>query len=146
MNFQPNQIKVPKMPKYVPRRLVCMQGLCRALAAGPALFTHHDSCIRASRAARYLLPCSMPDCCALFVACSMPDCLCSLRQNVYRGFFLTSAGGLVLSVGGYVLVNHCMYNVEGGHRAVIYNRCGSSFFFLFVCCSLCMFGIADLSV
>jgi hypothetical protein len=28
----------------------------------------------------------------------------------------------VLTVGGYVLVNHCMYNVEGGHRAVIYNR------------------------
>lgn len=28
----------------------------------------------------------------------------------------------MLSVGGYVLVNHCMYNVEGGHRAVIYNR------------------------
>jgi hypothetical protein len=41
-----------------------------------------------------------------------------------KGFFLTSAGGLVLSVGGYVLVNHCMYNVEGGHRAVIYNRIG----------------------
>jgi len=27
-------------------------------------------------------------------------------------------------VGGYALVNHCMYNVEGGHRAVLYNRFG----------------------
>jgi regulator of protease activity HflC (stomatin/prohibitin superfamily) len=34
----------------------------------------------------------------------------------------TGIGGLALTVGGYVLVNHCMYNVEGGHRAVIYSR------------------------
>jgi len=41
-----------------------------------------------------------------------------------KGFLFTSAGGIALTVGGYVLVNHCMYNVEGGHRAVIYNRLG----------------------
>jgi len=41
-----------------------------------------------------------------------------------KGRLLTGAGGLVMTVGGYVLVNHCMYNVEGGHRAVIYNRFG----------------------
>jgi len=34
----------------------------------------------------------------------------------------TGIGGLALTVGGYVLVNHCMYNVEGGHRAVMYSR------------------------
>jgi len=46
-------------------------------------------------------------------------------ERVCRGFFFTGAGGLALTVGGYVLVNHCMYNVEGGHRAVIYNRCAA---------------------
>ena len=25
-------------------------------------------------------------------------------------------------MGGYVLVNHCLFNVEGGHRAVMYSR------------------------
>ncbi len=31
-------------------------------------------------------------------------------------------GGLGLAIGGYVLVNHCLFNVEGGHRAVLYSR------------------------
>jgi len=31
-------------------------------------------------------------------------------------------GALGLGVGGYVLVNHCLFNVEGGHRAVMYSR------------------------
>eukprot|EP00960_Hanusia_phi_P071856 767647-Hanusia_phi.AAC.5 len=37
-------------------------------------------------------------------------------------FNVLAAGGIALTVGGYVVVNHCMYNVEGGHRAVIYSR------------------------
>lgn len=40
-----------------------------------------------------------------------------------RGMFASSAGALAMSVGGYVFFNHCLVNVEGGHRAVIYNRC-----------------------
>ena len=52
-------------------------------------------------------------------------------ESVCRGFFFTGAGGLALTVGGYVLVNHCMYNVEGGHRAVIYNRCSVLPYILF---------------
>ncbi len=54
-------------------------------------------------------------------------------ERVCRGFFFTGAGGLVLTVGGYVLVNHCMYNVEGGHRAVIYNRCSALPYILLYC-------------
>ncbi|EKX50901.1 hypothetical protein GUITHDRAFT_134990 [Guillardia theta CCMP2712] len=42
--------------------------------------------------------------------------------NIPGSFLLTAAGGIALTVGGYVVVNHCMYNVEGGHRAVIYSR------------------------
>lgn len=38
------------------------------------------------------------------------------------GGFGMGLGGLGLAVGGYVLVNHCMFNVEGGHRAVMYSR------------------------
>mmetsp|Transcript_30366 Transcript_30366/g.73022 ORF Transcript_30366/g.73022 Transcript_30366/m.73022 type:complete len:301 (-) Transcript_30366:306-1208(-) len=33
-----------------------------------------------------------------------------------------SVVGLGLTIGGYVVVNHCMFNVEGGHRAVMYSR------------------------
>lgn len=37
-------------------------------------------------------------------------------------FAIGAFGGLGLTVGGYVLVNHCLFNVEGGHRAVMYSR------------------------
>lgn len=48
----------------------------------------------------------------------------SKLPKVPKGGLVSGAGGLLLTVGGYVLVNHCMYNVEGGHRAVVYNRFG----------------------
>lgn len=41
-----------------------------------------------------------------------------------KGMLGSSLGALAVSVGGYVLFNHCLYNVEGGHRAVVYNRIG----------------------
>jgi len=43
-------------------------------------------------------------------------------SQIPRGRLLIAFGGF--TVGGYALVNHCMYNVEGGHRAVLYNRFG----------------------
>ena len=49
-------------------------------------------------------------------------CARSHGARLRRGTIFTTAGGLALTVGGYVLVNHCMYNVEGGHRAVVYSR------------------------
>ena len=33
-------------------------------------------------------------------------------------------GGLGLAVGGYIFANYGMYNVEGGHRAIVYSRIG----------------------
>ena len=48
--------------------------------------------------------------------------LVCINDLLSRSFLLTAAGGIALTVGGYVVVNHCMYNVEGGHRAVIYSR------------------------
>mmetsp|Transcript_34429 Transcript_34429/g.71028 ORF Transcript_34429/g.71028 Transcript_34429/m.71028 type:complete len:301 (-) Transcript_34429:86-988(-) len=38
------------------------------------------------------------------------------------GSFGLGLGGLGLTIGGYVLLNHGMFNVEGGHRAVMYSR------------------------
>jgi prohibitin 2 len=32
--------------------------------------------------------------------------------------------GFGLLTGGYMLVNHGMFNVEGGHRAILYSRLG----------------------
>mmetsp|Transcript_11328 Transcript_11328/g.17820 ORF Transcript_11328/g.17820 Transcript_11328/m.17820 type:complete len:301 (+) Transcript_11328:94-996(+) len=40
------------------------------------------------------------------------------------GMMGATIAGLGLTFGGYVLVNHCLYNVEGGHRAVVYSRFG----------------------
>jgi len=39
-----------------------------------------------------------------------------------RAAAIGGIGALGLGVGGYVLVNHCLFNVEGGHRAVMYSR------------------------
>mmetsp|Transcript_1789 Transcript_1789/g.4220 ORF Transcript_1789/g.4220 Transcript_1789/m.4220 type:complete len:297 (+) Transcript_1789:102-992(+) len=42
--------------------------------------------------------------------------------QVNRGAINAALAGLGLLGGGYVLVNHCMFNVEGGHRAIMYSR------------------------
>eukprot|EP00961_Rhodomonas_salina_P078239 1051498-Rhodomonas_salina.2 len=50
--------------------------------------------------------------------------LLNLRPDsrVGSGGMGASVVGLGLTIGGYVVVNHCMFNVEGGHRAVMYSR------------------------
>lgn len=67
-----------------------------------------------------LLP--APSACAPGGAMCRGVCARSHGARLRRGTIFTTAGGLALTVGGYVLVNHCMYNVEGGHRAVVYSR------------------------
>uniref|UniRef100_A0A6U4JE51 Prohibitin n=2 Tax=Hemiselmis andersenii TaxID=464988 RepID=A0A6U4JE51_HEMAN len=47
-----------------------------------------------------------------------------INVQVNRGAVNAMLGGLGLLTGGYVLVNHCMFNVEGGHRAIMYSRFG----------------------
>jgi prohibitin 2 len=39
-----------------------------------------------------------------------------------RGAISAGLAGLGLATGGYVVVNHCLFNVEGGHRAIMYSR------------------------
>ena len=52
-----------------------------------------------------------------------PGWICSLTSTVSsRAAAIGGIGALGLGVGGYVLVNHCLFNVEGGHRAVMYSR------------------------
>jgi prohibitin 2 len=47
-----------------------------------------------------------------------------MNFQVNRGAVNALMGGFGLLTGGYVLVNHCMFNVEGGHRAIMYSRFG----------------------